>query len=355
MGIGRLDLTDKFIYLDIISNPEITFFRSVYLKHTYFIIETVKNKFDRIINFGEKTSCNFSKNVYDLMSNIVLVINIKGNNIKWHNKLAFKILEYIELEINGNIIDRQYGSWLNIWYELTKFKYQRYDEILNGECDNFKLLIPLKFWFCRYINNCLPLVCLKNSILKLNLSLNKIENCINNCHLKNNILIKDIYLLIDYITLDKPERCLFESKVNKCVIENVKKIDKIINKGECIDLQFYNYTKILFWEINNLDKDDKVLQFIKYNDEPGININNFEYFNLIQPYNFFNGDLSYNKFVYCYGDPMNINKSFYINLNNIKLKYRIIGNKEKYNITFYTLNYNQLIFKEGRGNLQFTY
>ena len=33
--------------------------------------------------------------------------------------LGYTIIDFIELQIGGTAIDRQYGEWLSIWHELT--------------------------------------------------------------------------------------------------------------------------------------------------------------------------------------------------------------------------------------------
>ena len=73
------------------------------------------------------------------------------------------MIEYVELEIGGYKIDKQYGEWFEIWSELTQNVEKRnaYNELIgkkdysgyninsfNGELD---LLIPTNFWFCKNI------------------------------------------------------------------------------------------------------------------------------------------------------------------------------------------------------------
>ena len=35
-----------------------------------------------------------------------------------HNN-GYAFIEYVELEIGGQVIDKQYGEWMNIWSELS--------------------------------------------------------------------------------------------------------------------------------------------------------------------------------------------------------------------------------------------
>lgn len=76
MAGGLLQLvsaTKEDIFLTI--DPQITFFKIVYLKYSNFAIETLEETFDGYCNFGEEVVCNISKNG-DLIHNIYLKIEL---------------------------------------------------------------------------------------------------------------------------------------------------------------------------------------------------------------------------------------------------------------------------------------
>lgn len=87
----------------------------------------------------------------------------------WIRRIGHYIIKKIEIEIGGVIIDRQYGDWIDIWYELTRDigKDKGYNKMIGDipELYNFdnnfkpetKLTIPLPFWFCRMPGSYLPL------------------------------------------------------------------------------------------------------------------------------------------------------------------------------------------------------
>ena len=79
----------------------------------------------------------------------------------WVNSIGHALIEYVELEIGGYKIDKQYVEWFEICSELTQNfeKKNAYNELIgkkdysgyninsfNGELD---LLIPTNFWFCK--------------------------------------------------------------------------------------------------------------------------------------------------------------------------------------------------------------
>ena len=145
MGGGLIQLIaigeqDQFLT----GNPQITFFKSVYKRHSNFSMEVRPQIFSGGVSFGSKNSCTISKDG-DLISDISLHIKLDSLNISnannicikdlnmncpcskcnennifsWVNSIGHAIIEYVELEIGGYLIDKQYGEWFEIWSELT--------------------------------------------------------------------------------------------------------------------------------------------------------------------------------------------------------------------------------------------
>ena len=51
-------------------NPNTTYFKSVYKRHTNFSIESIEQSIDGEVNFGKKFVCEISRS--DLLSSIIL-------------------------------------------------------------------------------------------------------------------------------------------------------------------------------------------------------------------------------------------------------------------------------------------
>lgn len=179
-------------------DPQITFFKIVYRRHTNFSTEPIPKNFIRPIDFGQKATCIISKEG-DLISKIYLVItlpaitqfieNYKNDNITkfaWIKKIGFSIIKNFEIIIGGELIDRQYGEWLNAWHELMGPRDIGFDKMIGNipeltdfslQKDPYTLYIPLQFWFCRDSGAALPLISLQYSEVKINVELNDIDQC----------------------------------------------------------------------------------------------------------------------------------------------------------------------------------
>lgn len=180
-------------------DPQITFFKTVYRRHTNFSIEVIPQPFIHKAEFGKKITCTISKSG-DLLEKLYLVVTLpkvpqfideNGNVDKiykfaWAERIGFAIINKIEIEIGGQIIDRHYGEWLNILYELYGPRTKGFDKMIgnvpeltsftNGKKE-YKLFIPLQFWFCKYSNSALPLINLKYNDVKIHVEFNSFDKC----------------------------------------------------------------------------------------------------------------------------------------------------------------------------------
>ena len=185
--------------LFITHEPQITFFKIVYRRHTNFTLEVIPQDFIHKPEFGKRVTCTLSRNG-DLIRKVHVVIELPSipqfkdemNNIDqiskfaWVKRVGYAIIKTVDIEIGGELIDRQYGDWLNIWHELTITKNKDLSKIIgdvkeltdftNGK-RTYKLFVPLQFWFNRIPGLALPIVSLQYNHIKINLELNDFENC----------------------------------------------------------------------------------------------------------------------------------------------------------------------------------
>ena len=91
-------------------NPQITYFKVVYRRHTNFSMESIEQTFNGSADFGKKVSCTISRNG-DLLSGLSAEIDLTG-----HADLdnpAANVLHELEVQIGGQQIDKHYGHWMD--------------------------------------------------------------------------------------------------------------------------------------------------------------------------------------------------------------------------------------------------
>jgi hypothetical protein len=211
---------------------------------------------------------------YDkLLFNLTKEFGTKNNYyFGWKEKLGHLLIQQIDLEIGGQKIDRQYTDWLNIWAELTinsdilptYNKMIGNIEILTTYDDSVKpqyqLLIPLQFFFNRYLECSLPILFFRYHDVKISIQLNNIFNIANidplitssNVNIDDYVSIIDVRLLTEFIYLDQDERAKFATYAHEYLIDYVQEYNTdIISQSQTINYDFFNSVKGIYFLIQS--------------------------------------------------------------------------------------------------------
>lgn len=262
VSIGLEDL-----YLS--SDPDITFFKMVYKRHTNFSQEPVKQLFSTSPDFGKRVSCSLSKTA-DLLCDCYVFIELpeipKNDNTliekyRWTKKIGFNIINSIELEINGKIIDKLYGDWLNIWSLLSVSNDRDTEDILIGNLpslynssngiNSYNLYIPICFFFNRNKGLAIPIIALHLSDIKIHIEFNSLENVL-------------IQTPTNYIQIEE-SICLFEQ--GEIIIQNYN------NNEIKMIFEYFDYTT------NRLYYTKYDQSFSYYQSSSTINKSNYKIYN----------------------------------------------------------------------------
>ena len=280
MGGGLMQLVAygaQDIYLT--GNPQITFFKVVYRRHTNFAVEAIEQTFTGSVDFGRKISCVIDRNG-DLLHKMYLEIDInldfqnggdvlnpaKGGecsgDTNFATRLGHAMIKEVSIEIGGQCIDTHYGEWLELWSQLTMSceqlsKHRRLIDgnIIRSDCnvnENFrKLYVPLQFWFNRNPGLALPLIALQYHEVKINVIL---ESPTQSGFNKNSFpTIQQVCLFCDYIFLDTDERKRFAQISHEYLIEQLQfnNITSVDSEEACVnvELRFNHPCKELIWTV----------------------------------------------------------------------------------------------------------
>tara|TARA_Y100000389_G_scaffold101597_1_gene98409 strand:+ start:949 stop:2484 length:1536 start_codon:yes stop_codon:yes gene_type:complete len=117
MGGGLLQLVAygaQDVYLT--GNPQITFFKVVYRRHTNFALESIQQTFNGTVGYGSRVTSTIARNG-DLISRAYLVIKSSANNLCPY--FGLRVVKHAEVEIGGQKMDKHYSDWMYIWNELS--------------------------------------------------------------------------------------------------------------------------------------------------------------------------------------------------------------------------------------------
>lgn len=293
----------------ITTQPEISYFKIIYKRHTNFSIDTVQEFFDGNIGYGQKIRCKLSKNG-DLLHSLRMYFRLgslnkisRKNNLNpnalcnttkvknclctcsqclydkhddvltygYCNSIGHALLEYVEIWIGGQMIDRHYGEWLEIWSELTQTAEKKlgYNEMIGKKdpmsytydsfTENMELYIPFTFWFCRNVGLSLPVMAMIYHDVEIIIKLRNFDGCwvSNKKNSPRPCGTIDGCLLADYIYLSAEERKKFYQESHIYLMEQVQQnelnnLDN--NTGNMnIDLYFNHPVKELVWFVQRND------------------------------------------------------------------------------------------------------
>ena len=399
MGGGLLQLVAygaQDVYLT--GNPQITFFKVVYRRHTNFAIESIQQTFNGSVDYGSRVTSTISRNG-DLISRVYLVLkNPTGTNLVPYYGL--RVIDNVEVEIGGQKIDKHYAEWMYIWNELSlpESKKDGYFQMVGGaggagsELDT--MYVPLEFWFCRNIGLALPLIGLQYHEVKININFQNSSKCITSGGTPGSLSAS---LWVDYIYLDTDERRKFAQSSHEYLIEQLQFTGKE-TFGMKTKLNFNHPVKELVWFLteditylpadwfNFTDTPCDAVAFANYdavkdnigqkqsakknpiaqaklvlNGNDRFSVRDGMYFNVVQPYQH-HENIPHNTGINVYSfalKPEEHKPSGTLNMSRIDsasldLTAATSVTSANYNLNVYAINYNVLRILSGMGGIAYS-
>ena len=312
MGGGLMQLVAygaQDVYLT--GNPQITFWKVTYRRHTNFAMESIEQTFNGQADFGRRVQCTISRNG-DLAYRTYLQVTLPEVNqadggttnqvfARWLDCPGEQMISMVEVEIGGQRIDRQYGDWMHIWNQLTLTSEQEagYHKMVGqtsqltyltdpafanvatacgaanvpeavcaprNALPETTLYVPLQFWFCRNPGLALPLIALQYHEVKINIEIRPLDECLfavtqvdpasasSNNRKVTNAYAKSLVaasLYVDYVFLDTDERRRMAQNPHEYLIEQLQFTgdESIGSSSNKIKLNFNHPCKELVWVV----------------------------------------------------------------------------------------------------------
>jgi len=277
------------IYLT--GQPQITFFKSVYRRHTNFAIESIQQTINGSVSSGARVSVTISRNG-DLLKNLwcqynpsLLMPAAPTTTGGLATDMSHALFQVLELEIGGQLIDRQYGLWLTIWRDLTevnptgaqgelttdgaepvlndntsnpttKYNYMAYTHQVGTGVDSTALgpteaYVPMRFWFCRNPGLAVPLIALQYHEVKFNIQFSlQSQWFAGTMPSTYGIGNANFAVYADYVYLDTTERRQFAQNAHEYLIDQLQQQQESnsgTNTSATYRLNFNHPVKELIW------------------------------------------------------------------------------------------------------------
>ena len=250
-------------------NPQMTFFKSIYKRHTNFASESIEVPLEGEIKWGMKCKCTVPRKgdlIGDMYLKVILPkITVSGSYpvVRWVDKPGHALIDYVELYIGNELIDRHTGEWLEIWSQLSlpedkKLAYHNMighkGSLISEQVDSINphiLYIPLMFWFCKNTGLALPIVALQYHDVEVVIKFKDVNTMYQVNDVSSVVTVEplqNVTLYINYYYLDTEERKRFALSGHKYLIEQVQKSeDHNINSSKSVKLNFNHPVKELIW------------------------------------------------------------------------------------------------------------
>jgi len=323
MGGGLLQLVaygaqDAYIT----GNPQITFWKGLFKRHTNFAMEPFRINFSGQTQWGTKQTALIGRHADLLFSTYVevslprTIVDSTGATVDYYwnndqNSLGYNLIRYAELDIGGQVIDRMYGEFMFIWGRLTTdyTGILKLNNLLSKPCAKDAsgatrltnglgcgadgrqlhpniLYIPLPFFFTRNPGAALPLIALQYHEVKINILWNEPQLIAGN-YTASTVTVDTVNmpgigslpsaiqtaLYIDYIYLDTEERRRMAQASHEYLIEQTQyNEDKgIVGANNRIDLTFNHPVKELIWVVQPSEYTNcRIAAGAPYNPETGV-------------------------------------------------------------------------------------
>lgn len=257
----------------------------------------------------------------------------------WHPYLGHNLIEEVSIEIGGQTIDKHYGTWLNIWNDLTQTseKEDGYKKMVGNTLDmttdndttEYTMYVPLQFWFCRNPGLALPLIALQYHEVKFNITFAAFDKNLYTSATTGTATAPalEASLYVDYIYLDTDERRQFAQVQHEYLIEQLQFTGAETVSGGAYKskLALNHPCKELIWVVQDSGATaaptaykDVTTAKLQLNGQDRFSERAGEYFNLVQPYQHHTSIPSEGVYVYSFAlNPEQHQPSGTVNMSRI--------------------------------------
>ncbi len=375
-------------------NPQVTFFKQLYKRHTNFAMQSVEAGFNGNPGFGKRASLVVPR-VGDLMGrtyfrcSLPALQAVDDVSIRWVDYVGNFLIKNVEVQIGGQIIDKHYGIWMNIWASLTISHSKRtgYNYMIGYRDDLHTLKtsheaalihVPFMFWFCKHEGLALPLIALQYHEVRLVVEFESLENLVVGGTPLPLVASTDLIgptTYVDYIFLDTDERRKFAQTSHEYLIEQLQFTgDETFGSSSSLKakLNFNHPVKELIWVIYSderkfskygVDGTDNPLSkaTLQFNGHDRFSERNGQYFGEVQPWQHHTHtpDAGINLYSFALYPELEqpSGTSNFSRIDNTTLKLEITAAAQAEGNSYakiYAVNYNVLRIMSGMGGLAYS-
>jgi hypothetical protein len=204
--------------------------------------------------------------------------------VKYSDYIGNVLIEKASLYINGQLIDEQYGEYMQVYIDLYMSDINRktmlgMDDAFNKpnlKIDSESIYIPFKFWFCQNNDKPLPLIAMQYCEIYIDVTFKSFNQCVlvleydtlqkklyhtNYKHLE--LPFEDIYLQANFYYVDAIERKLLSTKEYEIPITQSQVRTTNLTSSAILQIDFNHIVKDLIFFIQS-DNNKKYGEYFNF-------------------------------------------------------------------------------------------
>jgi hypothetical protein len=267
---GRLRLAATGVQDEwLTGEPQFSYFLMNFKRHTKFAFDSVESQFDGNVDFGQTITCRIPGDKGDLVRNMTLKVTLTdpipdtsgNNNTVWSPSTMTHLIEYAEVLIGGQPIERITGEYIYMHQQLhnTNDDIEQTLYFLNGHgnylsyADEYTYFLDLPFYFYRHPSLAIPTCALTKQLVEIRIKLRSLGEMVLHIGPGVNTIeasIRKFSLDTEFAYVTPEERGYLMSRPLEYVITQVQLARFKIKAGETkrsVMLNFQHPVKELFF------------------------------------------------------------------------------------------------------------
>ena len=273
---GRLQLSITGIQDQwLTGEPEFSYFLMNFKRHTKFAIEAIESPFDGNADFDEIIECRIPQNKGDLIRSMMLKFTLpkptgtvdSGYDIRYRESIGAQIIEYADLLIGGQTIERLTGDYIYMYNQIhnnkddidqTLYFLMGHGNYIPVSYDwDYSVFLP--FYFFRHPSLAIPICALTKQLVEIRIKFRKLEDVTIQYKTATDIIdpplnvvssIKKVSLVTDFFFITDDERNFLLTRPIEYVITQLQMSQFRFNAGVSKKsgmLNFKNPVKEMFF------------------------------------------------------------------------------------------------------------
>ena len=332
----------------LVGNPEVSFFKSSYKRHTNFAQSVEKQVIQGVVKNGGMSSIRYERKG-DMLSYVYLApVNAAGDQ---HADISdwSSVIDKVELLVGGQVVDTQDAYFTErIAPDVLASTHSKAKNVLFGRGKSCKFY-PLRFFHCESYHACIPLVALQYHDVEMRIKWGA------------SATTHRWEAYANYVYLDNDERNMVASKPHDILCFQVQ---RLLGSGSKVQELVFNHPVKLIASCPNVAGTDGSVNVLSTGNRVklqvnGVDISDYKFadphYSTIPSFYHVQDKLSGDDQLFLYSfclDTAKNQPTGSLNFSRIDSA-RLLSSDSTFNEKIYAINYNILHIEKGMGGLMY--